>query len=256
MDNNFQNQLVVGGLSGFLSSFIMFPVDTIKTRLQSNISLTGAVKMGSFYKGLPANLIGIIPEKAIKLAVNDQTNIYLSKYDIATPFTRKLMAGATAGIAQSVATNPMDIIKIRSQVERKSVITVSRELGLRGMYQGIQYTMLRDSVFTMSLFASYDYLYKTMDRYPLHDYPSIRSLASGMVAGGLIGGLITPLDVIKTRMQNTGGKEKYKTGFNCIKEIYKGGGVKGLYTSVGTRMIILSGVFGISLTFYNQLLEK
>ena len=82
---DFRIKLGVGAVAGVLGTSICFPIDTVKTRLQSQDVLKpryfGPVDCfkkilhqegpRGFYKGLPANLVGVIPEKAIKLAVND-----------------------------------------------------------------------------------------------------------------------------------------------------------------------------------------
>lgn len=70
------------------------------------------------------------------------------------------MAGGTAGFSQFVATNPMEIVKIRMQLMNKKGIDkpvgqVVRELGLRGLYKGTSATLLRDIPFSVVFFATY-----------------------------------------------------------------------------------------------------
>jgi solute carrier family 25 aspartate/glutamate transporter 12/13 len=71
-------KLVVGALAGAFGTTCIFPIDMIKTRLQSRGLYTGPLDcfkkifsneggIRAFYKGLGPNLIGVIPEKAIKL---------------------------------------------------------------------------------------------------------------------------------------------------------------------------------------------
>jgi len=71
--------LVAGAIAGVIGGSITFPLDTIKTRLQNNAKgeYQGIVDVirktyaregvRGFYKGLPAVMVGITPEKAIKL---------------------------------------------------------------------------------------------------------------------------------------------------------------------------------------------
>lgn len=103
------------------------------------------------------NLIGITPEKAIKLAVNDYTREYLaaqtkvSEDKLAIQYG--MLAGATAGFCQVIATNPMEIVKIQMQVagsqklehgeQRPTAMGIVRSLGLRGLYRGTPATLLR-----------------------------------------------------------------------------------------------------------------
>lgn len=72
-------KLVAGAIAGIIGGSITFPLDTIKTRLQNNAKgeYNGIVDvckktyaregLKGFYKGLPAVMVGITPEKAIKL---------------------------------------------------------------------------------------------------------------------------------------------------------------------------------------------
>jgi len=109
------------------------------------------------YRGIVPNLIGITPEKAIKLAVNDFTREYLaersgvSEDKLAIKYG--MLAGATAGFCQVIATNPMEIVKIQMQVagaqklepgeKRPTAMGIVRSLGLRGLYRGTPATLLR-----------------------------------------------------------------------------------------------------------------
>ncbi|KAJ1909390.1 mitochondrial aspartate-glutamate transporter agc1 [Mycoemilia scoparia] len=72
------------------------------------------------YRGLVPNLAGITPEKAIKLAVNDFMRERMAKKFGTTtdelPILGGMIAGATAGFCQVIATNPMEIVKIQMQI--------------------------------------------------------------------------------------------------------------------------------------------
>jgi len=66
-----------------------------------------------FYRGLGANLVGVTPEKAIKLAANEFFREHLEKDDGSITLQNEMIAGALAGFCQVIATNPMEITKIR-----------------------------------------------------------------------------------------------------------------------------------------------
>lgn len=78
-------------------------------------------------RGLLANIIGVTPEKAIKLAVNDYVREATADEDGNVAWYNGILAGASgykrreswigAGFCQVVATNPMEITKIRMQVQ-------------------------------------------------------------------------------------------------------------------------------------------
>lgn len=60
-------------------------------------------------------IIGVAPEKAIKLTMNDLIRDKLS-VDGRINLTSEILAGSCAGASQVVFTNPLEIVKIRLQV--------------------------------------------------------------------------------------------------------------------------------------------
>ena len=73
----------------------------------------------SLYRGLPVQLIGIIPEKALKLSVNDLGRRYLRNSDGSIDLHNEAISGGVAGFAQVIITSPMELLKIRMQEQSK-----------------------------------------------------------------------------------------------------------------------------------------
>ena len=135
-------KLVVGAVAGAFGTTCIFPIDMIKTRLQSSGQGISPIEIckkiyhneggvRGFYRGLGPNLIGVIPEKAIKLAANEAFREMFEKEDGSIELGHEILAGAGAGFCQVIATNPMEITKIRMQMqatlpiaERQSTIQV------------------------------------------------------------------------------------------------------------------------------------
>ena len=144
-----------------IGAFAVYPIDLVKTRMQNqrSKSYVGEVMYrNSFdcfkkvvrhegimglYKGLTVQLIGVAPEKAIKLTVNDLARDKFMQYNGTLPLYGEIIAGGMAGGCQVIFTNPMEIVKIRMQVagEIQSVarsertIKIVRELGFMGLYK-------------------------------------------------------------------------------------------------------------------------
>lgn len=116
-------KLAVGGMAGVIGVTATFPVDIVKTHLQGQTRSSGKVFFSGplhcvrhivatdgvrgLYRGLPPTLVGVLPEKAIKLAVNEQLREVLADEDGKLSLGRQIMAGAGAGVAQVIATNPV-----------------------------------------------------------------------------------------------------------------------------------------------------
>lgn len=70
------------------------------------------------------NLIGVIPEKAIKLAANECFREMFEQPDGSIRLHHEVLAGGLAGFCQVIATNPMEITKVCNAVYVQNVRNV------------------------------------------------------------------------------------------------------------------------------------
>ena len=99
-------------------------IRTLFKLLRASSSLMGfAACIGTrFYiivigSGMGANLFGVFPVQALKLAGNDLFRDLLADKDGNVSFFSAILAGAGAGTIQVIASNPMEITKIRLQIQ-------------------------------------------------------------------------------------------------------------------------------------------
>ena len=172
-----------------------------------------------------------------------------------------MLSGATAGLFQVIATNPMEIIKIRMQMqslkplaEQQSTMEVIQNLGIRGAYQGTVSTLIRDIPFSFIIFPLYANLRKAFANSDTGETSFFGNLAAGCIAAGAASGAVTPMDVVKTRLQVSGAKEKYGDGIaaliKCTKDVHAEGGISTFFRGVGPRMGVVSPLFGIALVAF------
>ncbi|KAG0724477.1 Calcium-binding mitochondrial carrier protein Aralar1 [Chionoecetes opilio] len=209
----------------------VYPIDLVKTRMQNQrtgsyigelmyrnsfdcfkkvIRHEGAMGL---YRGLVPQLIGVAPEKAIKLTVNDLVRDKLTDKKGNITLQGEILAGACAGGSQVVFTNPLEIVKIRLQVagelamaQKPSALNVVKELGLFGLYKW----MLADE----------------------NGYNSPLSLlVAGAIGGVPAASLTTPADVIKTRLQVAAraGQTSYTGVFDAARKIWHEEGTKAFW---------------------------
>lgn len=162
------------------------------------------------YRGLVPQLMGVAPEKAIKLTVNDLVRDRLGGLapNGTIPLWGEVAAGACAGASQVVFTNPLEIVKIRLQVageiagggRKVRALGVVRELGLFGLYKGARACLLRDVPFSAIYFPAYAHTKAAFADEDGYNHP-LTLLAAGAIAGVPAASLVTPADVIKTRLQ-------------------------------------------------------
>lgn len=103
----------------------------------------------------------------------------------------------------------MEMVKIRLQTQKTSIYKNSLDLlshiykkeGYRGVFRGLNITILREAPGFGSFFACYEYLTKTQNSEPIS---TPHMLMAGGTAGAVSWLLAYPVDVIKTRVQVDG----------------------------------------------------
>jgi solute carrier family 25 aspartate/glutamate transporter 12/13 len=221
-----------------------------------------------YYRGLSANLIGVTPEKAIKLTVNDLARKTLARQrdladDSELPALEGMLAGAVAGACQSVATNPMEIVKINMQLNQqtaspKGLVATVQALGWRGLYKGTAATLMRDVPFSMIFFQSFAGLEAGLRRTQGTEQLGLPWVLLAGFGAGCIGAVAaTPMDLVKTRYQaewfasKLGGTSACRSIPRIWAETIREEGASALFKGSLQRCFIVGPLFGISLAVFH-----
>lgn len=139
----------------------------------------------------------------------------------------EVFAGGCAGASQVVFTNPLEIVKIRLQVAGEVVggskvraWHVVKDLGLFGLYKGARACLLRDVPFSAIYFPVYAHTKAMFADEDGYNHP-LTLLAAGAISGIPAASLVTPADVIKTRLQVVArsGQTTYTGVFDAARKI-------------------------------------
>ncbi|GAA95278.1 uncharacterized protein L969DRAFT_84990 [Mixia osmundae IAM 14324] len=277
----------LGGIAGATGATAVYPIDLVKTRMQNQRSkVVGELLyknsldcvrkvyknegFAGFYRGLPPQLIGVAPEKAIKLTMNDLVRRKTKDPETGkVPLIWELVAGATAGASQVVFTNPLEIVKIRLQMQgeaaktrgaeniKRGALHIIRQLGLIGLYKGSSACLLRDVPFSAIYFTGYSHL-KSDIFHEGRDGKKLgfgETLAAASIAGMPSAYLTTPADVIKTRLQSEArkGESTYKGLMDAGTKIFQEEGARALFKGGPARVLRSSPQFGVTLVAYEYL---
>ncbi|KAJ2828712.1 mitochondrial aspartate-glutamate transporter agc1 [Coemansia erecta] len=275
----------IGAVAGGIGAAVVYPIDLVKTRMQNQrAAVVGEMMYKNsidcfrkvirnegilgLYRGLGPQLVGVAPEKAIKLTVNDFVRARMTnKQSGEIAVAAEMLAGAMAGGSQVVFTNPLEIVKIRLQIQgemlkeavgapkaisRSGAITIIKELGLVGLYKGASACLLRDVPFSAIYFTCYSHLKKDVFREGERQLGMLDLLLAGAIAGMPAAYLTTPADVIKTRLQVVAKKgETVYTGLmDAARKIYKEEGFKAFFKGGPARIFRSSPQFGATLMCY------
>ncbi|KAK7237209.1 malate-aspartate shuttle [Aureococcus anophagefferens] len=144
---SFFPKLATGGVAGMLGVTAVFPVDLCKTRMQNGGA--GSVQANTrfldvfrgvlrtegfrgFYRGLVPNLVGVFPEKGIKLAANDLFRHFAARGGLqrrpALPIATQVACGAGAAALQ---------VTLGGGAAGSVVRQILRDDGPRGFFRGV-----------------------------------------------------------------------------------------------------------------------
>ncbi|ROV87683.1 hypothetical protein VMCG_10556 [Cytospora schulzeri] len=276
----------LGSMAGAFGAFMVYPIDLVKTRMQNQRSAAPGNQLYNnsidcfrkvvrnegflgLYSGVVPQLIGVAPEKAIKLTVNDLVRgFFTDKKTGKIPLGAELLAGGSAGACQVVFTNPLEIVKIRLQVQgeavkkgvenapKRSAMWIIRNLGLVGLYKGASACLLRDVPFSAIYFPTYSHLKRDMfGESPTKKLGILQLLSAGAIAGMPAAYFTTPADVIKTRLQVEArkGDTTYTGLTHAAKTIWKEEGFRAFFKGGPARILRSSPQFGFTLAAYEVL---
>ncbi|GLU13220.1 hypothetical protein SLE2022_298650 [Rubroshorea leprosula] len=233
---------IAGGTAGVVVETALYPIDTIKTRLQAAHG-GGKIVLKGLYSGLAGNLAGVLPASALFVGVYEPTKQKLLKMfpENLSAFAH-FTAGAIGGVAASLIRVPTEVVKQRMQTGQFSspsdaVRLIASKEGFKGLYAGYGSFLLRDLPFDAIQFCIYEQLrigYKAAARRDLNDP---ENAIIGAFAGALTGAITTPLDVVKTRLMVQGSANQYKGIFDCVQTIVREEGPSALLKGIGPRVM-------------------
>lgn len=155
---SYTTSLCSGALSGLSVDLLFYPIDTLKTRLQSS---KGFIQSGGFsgiYRGIGSVAVGSAPGAACFFVVYESVKPLLEsqqRFGENAAFSRAgghMMAASTAEIAACLIRVPTEVIKSRQQTSiygsktttLEAFKAVWKESGVRGYYRGFAGTISRE----------------------------------------------------------------------------------------------------------------
>eukprot|EP00667_Euglena_gracilis_P016372 EG_transcript_17132 len=152
---------------------------------------------------------------------------------------RELVSGMLAGFVCKVVEYPLDTVKVLMQTQAtptgpvETVLRVQREHGLRSLYQGLSSPLVGSMLECSILFVAFDYVKKVLgaeDDSLSSTVPKWKVCLSGASGGMMTACVLTPIELIKCRLQIQQGAERlYQGPIDCLVKTVKEGGLRGLW---------------------------
>lgn len=256
----FRLSLLAGAAAGFTADAILFPLDTLKTRLQVAAPVGGR-SVGALFTGVYAGfgpaVVASAPAAAAFFGVYDTMKRYITDSVRRVDEQRRdgvdraeryaplihVAAAAIGDVAGATVRVPFEVVKQRLQSGVHSsamgaVKSIIAKEGVTGFFAGYGSLILRELPFGALQFPAYEYLKKVAARRRGRTLETWETSVCGSLAGGFAAGLTTPIDVIKTRlMTQNAANPKYHGVFHGMKTIAAEEGAGALISGISPRVM-------------------
>lgn len=225
--------------------------------------------MLSLWKGNGANCTRVVPVYALKFTFNDTYKNMVRQPGQALSdlsFRQMILAGMAAGLCQAIITYPLEVVRTRLTITSMmggtyrgmthcAAATIQQE-GLGAMYKGITPTLLTATPYVGLQMSLFDLIKRNLPRRDDGSTPIHYSLVAGACAGMVAQTAMYPGDVVRRQMQTNGigGSERmYKNTTDCVMQILRRSGVRGLYLGLPANMVKCLPEAAIQFTAYDTL---
>ncbi|XP_077781186.1 mitochondrial S-adenosylmethionine carrier protein isoform X3 [Podarcis muralis] len=242
---DFLVSLTAGGLAGVCVDLILFPLDTVKTRLQSPQGFKKAGGFRGIYAGVPSTAVGSFPNAAAFFATYEFTKATLRKD--ASPYLSPLTHMLAASLGEVVACLirvPSEVVKQRAQVSPSS-----------STLRILTNTVCEEIPFSLVQFPLWESLKDLWSWKQGHVVDSWQSAVCGAFAGGFAAAVTTPLDVAKTRIMlaKTGSRTASGNVLSALHQVWRTQGISGLFAGGVPRISAISLGGFIFLGMYDKI---
>ncbi|OAL26284.1 hypothetical protein AYO20_10161 [Fonsecaea nubica] len=274
--------LFAGAAGGVAQVLLGQPFDIVKVRLQTTTTYPSALSCASsilqnegplaFYKGTLTPLIGIGACVSVQFGAFhyarrafEEQNLR-ANHPAGLSYGQYYLAGAFAGLTNSVLSGPIEHVRIRLQTQPHGAARLysgpldcikklsAHEGVLRGLYRGQAVTLYREAQAYGVWFLTFEYLMaleQKRNNIRREDISSPKVAFYGGLAGEALWIASYPFDVIKSKMQSDGfGKEqRYKTMRDCFAQTWRADGMRGFWKGIGPTLVrampVSAGTFAV-----------
>jgi len=254
-----------GSVGGILQCLSGHPLDTVKVRLQTQpttvpLKYNGAMDcikktiaeegMLGLYKGVQSPLIGVaLMNSALFFSYGQAQSLIRKDPNQELTIPQLYMCGTVVGIAVTFVESPVDLFKSQMQVQYEAgkggqltqkyanftdcAKTIIKNHGIRGMYQGLGSTFLRDIPGNAIYFGVYESVRRAFAKGEKVDtLPGWKVLMAGGISGTAYWICAFPFDVVKSSIQADSpapSQRRYHGIIDTFKKVHAADGFRGFW---------------------------
>ncbi|MCJ1399807.1 Mitochondrial 2-oxodicarboxylate carrier 2 [Xylographa trunciseda] len=280
-------QFAAGAVAGVSEILVMYPLDVVKTRVQLQTGkgvgdeyyngmvdcFRKIIKNEGFsrlYRGISAPILMEAPKRATKFAANDEWGkVYRNMFGIAKMDQKlSILTGASAGATEAFVVVPFELIKIRLQDRASAgkyngmidcVVKTVKAEGPLALYNGLESTLWRHILWNAGYFGCIFQVRELLPKASGKGEQIRNDLLSG-ATGGTVGTILnTPMDVVKSRIQNSpkvaGLIPKYNWAWPALGTVMREEGFAALYKGFLPKVLRLGPGGGILLVVFTGVMD-
>jgi len=254
----FAHHAVAGSCAGIMEHIGMYPIDTVKTRMQAAVAKErlGALQAARVVvqETSPAGLMrgamvigaGCVPAHVGLFGTYELTMAKFASKAGKDQHLRTAACGAAAATVHDIILTPHDVVKQRLQLglHRSAwscVASMFRIEGIAGFYRSLPVTLAMNVPYTGLLVMANEALQGLLAR-SVDTEGQLNSVAMYFGCAGVSGGfaacLTSPLDVLKTRMQTCPLAEAQAGCKPMFLKLAREEGMRGFFRGVGPRVAL------------------
>jgi solute carrier family 25 S-adenosylmethionine transporter 26 len=244
---SFQSALLAGALAGTTVDLSLFPLDTLKTRLQSSAGFFPSGGFSGIYRGIGSAVVGSAPGAAFFFCTYETTKSFLGKrirrntsggssndtngggWVPADVFTH-MIASSLGEIAACSVRVPTEVVKQRAQAGHHGGSSAKALGHILSRYSAA------GGVIQFPLWEAMK-AWGRKRRNDGRDVSAGESAIYGSLAGGVAAASTTPLDVLKTRVMLS--KERVSVG-EVFRRMARDEGIRPFFAGIAPRVTWIS----------------
>lgn len=169
-----------------------------------------------------------------------------------SPWAKSVTAGSVSGMASVVVCHPFDTIRTRLQISPQrfrgffdcAAQTIERE-SAAALYKGFAAPFFTQAVYKSVIFTTSakfrNDIFPNCQTLQPWLTPSVISLSSGAIAGGLNAFIVTPVELVRNRLQvqykHVQSSRRYRGTFHCIAQVMRTEGIGAFWRGFSTTIL-------------------